>query len=104
MVLVLFVMPSTGILGITGDDGWNLRAIPIFVAIWILIGTLPLMLWAPRHPATDPDLRWNPSQGYVSIVKSVIRDFREEPVMLQYLVASASYRASWEEHTPEHHS
>ncbi|HJB09653.1 MAG TPA: MFS transporter [Candidatus Brachybacterium merdavium] len=92
MVLVLFVMPGTGILGITGDDGWNLRAIPIFVAIWILIGTLPLMLWAPRHPATDPDLRWNPWQGYVSIVKRVIRAFREEPVMLQYLVASAIYR------------
>ena len=92
MVLVLFVMPGTGILGITGDDGWNLRAIPIFVAIWILIGTLPLMLWAPRHPATDPGLRWTPWQGYASIIKRVIRAFREEPVMLQYLVASAIYR------------
>src|SRR5690625_7379353 len=50
------------------------------------------MLWAPRHPATDPDLRWNPWQGYASIVKRVIRAFREEPVMLQYLVASAIYR------------
>src|SRR5699024_12253422 len=52
MVLVLFVMPGTGLLGITGEDGWNYRAIPLFVALWILVGTLPLMLRAPTHPAS----------------------------------------------------
>ncbi|SLN03046.1 putative transporter [Corynebacterium xerosis] len=91
-VLVLFVMPGTGLLGITGDDGWNFRAIPLFVALWILLGTLPLMIWAPKHPATAPAQRWTPLQGYASIVRRVIRAFREEPVMLQYLVASAIYR------------
>src|SRR5699024_8733968 len=68
IVVVLFVLTGTGIVGITGDDGWNLRAIPIFVAIWVLIATLPLMLWAPRHAASDPDLRCNSWQGFVSIV------------------------------------
>lgn len=92
LVLVLFVMPGTGLLGITGDDGWNLRAIPIFVAIWILVGTLPLMIRAPRHRARTPGAGWNPVQGYVSIVKHVRRALREEPVMLMYLVASAVYR------------
>ncbi|WP_193106506.1 MFS transporter [Brachybacterium sp. FME24] len=92
MVLVLFVMPGTGLLGITGEGGWNYRAIPVFVALWILVGTLPLMLWAPKHPASAPGERWNPWQGYASIIKRVIRAFREEPIMLQYLVASAIYR------------
>jgi UMF1 family MFS transporter len=92
LVLVLFVMPGTGLLGITGEDGWNYRAIPLFVALWILVGTLPLMLRAPRHPALAPGERWNPWQGYASIVRRVIRAVREEPVMLQYLVASAIYR------------
>ena len=92
MVLVLFVMPGTGLLGITGEDGWNYRAIPVFVALWILVGTLPLMLRAPQHPASAPDERWNPWQGYASIIRRVLRAFREEPVMLQYLVASAIYR------------
>lgn len=92
LVLVLFVMPGTGLLGITDADGWNYRAIPLFVALWILVGTLPLMLRAPRHPAGDPGQRWNPWQGYASIVRRVIRAVKEEPVMLQYLVASAIYR------------
>lgn len=92
MVLVLFVMPGTGLLGITGEDGGNYRAIPLFVALWILVGTMPLMLRAPRHAATAPGQRWTPWQGYASIGRRVVRAFREEPVMLQYLVASAIYR------------
>ncbi|ATG53127.1 MFS transporter [Brachybacterium vulturis] len=92
MVLVLFVMPGTGLLGITAQSGWNFRAIPLFVALWILVGTLPLMLKAPKHAATAPGERWNPWQGYAHIVRRVIRAFREEPLMLQYLVASAIYR------------
>ena len=92
LVLVLFVMPGTGLLGITDEDGWNLRAVPLFVAAWILAGTLPLMLWAPRHAAAEPGMRWNPLQGYITIIRRVARAVRDEPVMLQYLVASAIYR------------
>ncbi|MGO1896855.1 MAG: MFS transporter, partial [Brachybacterium sp.] len=92
LVLVLFVMPGTGLLGITGENGWNYRAIPLFVALWILVGTMPLMLRAPKHPASAPGEKWNPWQGYAHIVRRVIRAFREEPIMLQYLVASAIYR------------
>jgi UMF1 family MFS transporter len=103
LVLVLFVMPGTGILGISGENGGNLRAIPLFVALWILLGTLPLMLWAPRHRGRglegrvpgDPAAaapRWTPWQGYAAIVRRVVRAFREEPVTLAYLVASAIYR------------
>lgn len=91
-VLVLFVMPGTGLLGITARDGWNYRAIPLFVALWILVGTLPLMLRAPRHAASAPGERWTPWQGYALIGRRVLRAVREEPVMLQYLVASAIYR------------
>ena len=92
VVLVGFVMPGTGLLGISGEDGWHLRAIPLFVAVWILVLTLPLMLWAPRHPAAAPAQRWTPWQGYAQIVRRVVRAVREEPVMLAYLVASAIYR------------
>ena len=92
MVLVLFVMPGTGLLGITGGAGWNYRAIPLFVALWILVGTMPLMLRAPKHTASAPGEKWNPWQGYGHIIRRVLRAFREEPIMLQYLVASAIYR------------
>lgn len=92
LVLVLFVMPGTGLLGLSADGAWNLRAIPVFVAIWVLVGTLPLLRHAPRHPSTEPAARWSPWQGYATIVRRVVRAFRDEPVTLAYLVASAIYR------------
>src|SRR5699024_5710930 len=92
LVLVLFVMPGTGLLGITGEGGWNYRALPLLVAPRSLVGTLPLRLRAPRHPASAPGERWTPWQGYAHIARRVVRAFREEPVMLQYLMASAIYR------------
>ncbi|UYG18043.1 MFS transporter [Brachybacterium huguangmaarense] len=92
IVLVGFVMPGTGLLGITGEDGWNLRAIPIFTAVWILLGTLPLMRRAPATPRPPEARRWTPWQGYAEIGRRIAGAFRHEPVMLQYLVASAVYR------------
>lgn len=92
LVLVLFVMPGTGLLGLPAEDGWNLRAIPVFVAIWILVLTLPLLRRAPAMPRSGDAARWTPWQGYADVVRRVIRAVREEPVMLQYLVASAVYR------------
>jgi UMF1 family MFS transporter len=113
LVLVLFVMPGTGLLGITADAGWNFRAIALFVAAWILVGTLPLMLWAPRPGRGGtgavgvsgaaaaacraagtgaPRERWTPWQGYAQIARRIVRTFREDPRTLAFLVASAIYR------------
>lgn len=92
LVLVGFVMPGTGLLGITGDDGWNLRAIPILVAAWILVGTWPLLRRAPELPARAGAARWTPWQGYLDIGRRLMRARRDEPTMLAYLIASAIYR------------
>ena len=92
IVLLGFVMPGTGLLGITGEDGWNLRAIPIFVALWVLLGTLPLLRHAPAMPRRASAARWTPWQGYLDIGRRLARAWRDEPVMLAYLVSSAIYR------------
>ena len=93
LVLVLFVMPGTGVLGLPAEDGVNFRAIPAFVALWIVVGTLPLMLWAPRHRgAASRGTRWTPLAGYRTIGRRVLRAYRDEPVMLHFLISSAIYR------------
>ncbi|MGQ4532151.1 MFS transporter [Dermabacteraceae bacterium P13138] len=92
LVLIGFVMPNDGLLGITTDESWNLRAIPIFVAVWILVFTLPLMLRAPASPKDPNAPSWNAIDGYVQIARHLKRMAREEPVTLKYLIASAVYR------------
>lgn len=96
MVLLGFVMPGTGLLGLPAEDGWNYRAIAVFVAVWILVGTLPLMLRAPRHAGAAPSAasgeRWTPLAGYRAIGRRVLRARRDEPAMLHFLISSAIYR------------
>lgn len=92
IVLLGFVMPGTGLLGITAEDGWNLRAIPVFVALWMLVGTLPLLRRAPAMPRRADAARWTPWQGYLDIGRRLARAWRDEPVMLAYLISSAIYR------------
>lgn len=92
IVLVGFVMPGTGLLQIPAEDGWNIRAIPIFVALWILVGTAPLLRRAPELPQRIGAATWTPWQGYRDIGRRLVRALRDEPVMLAYLVAQALYR------------
>ncbi|MCS6712204.1 MFS transporter [Brachybacterium sp. EF45031] len=95
VVLLGFVMPGSGLLGITAERAWNIRAIPLFVAVWILVLTLPLMLRAPRHRGRDTTPgadRWTPWQGYAQIGRHLARSWREDRILLWYLVASAIYR------------
>lgn len=92
IVLLGFVMPGTGLFGITGDDAWNLRAIPLFVAAWIIVFTLPIMRHLPPSPHDPNAPAWNPLSGYRSIITRIVRARRDEPVMLHFLIASAIYR------------
>lgn len=92
LVLFLFVMPGTGLLGLPAEDGWHLRAIPVFVAVWILVGTWPLLRRAPAAPRREGAPRWTPWQGYLDVGRRLVRAVRDEPIMLAYLVASAIYR------------
>lgn len=92
LVLVLFVMPDTGVLGITAEKGWNFRIMAVFVALWIFVFTLPIMRHLPPSPRDPSAPRWSPWDGYRHIGLRLWRAWREEPVMLHYLIASAIYR------------
>lgn len=92
IVLFGFVMPGTGLLGIPGEGALNLRLVPLFVAVWILVFTLPLMRQAPPLPRRPDAQRWTPWGGYRDIVTRVVRMWHENRRLLHFFVASAIYR------------
>lgn len=92
LVLVGFVMPGTGLLGIPGTDALNLRAVPLFVALWMLIFTFPIMRNLPPSPVSDDHQKWNPFTSYRDLFLRIVRARRNEPKMLHFLIASAIYR------------
>lgn len=92
IVLFGFVMPGSGLLGIPADGAWNLRAIPLFVALWILVFTAPIMRHLPPSPYDPEAEKWSPVQGYRHILVRIIRAWRDERTMFHFLIASAIYR------------
>ncbi|RRD61518.1 MFS transporter [Leucobacter sp. OH1287] len=92
LVLVGFVMPGTGLFGIPGTDALNLRAVPLFVALWMLIFTFPIMRNLPPSPVSDDHQKWNPFTSYRDLFLRIVRAHRNEPKMLHFLIASAIYR------------
>ncbi|WP_231928165.1 MFS transporter [Devriesea agamarum] len=92
IVLFGFVMPGNGLFGLPAHDAINIRSIPVFVAIWMLVFSLPLMIFTPPSPRDPSAPKWNPLSGYAQIFMRVARACRREPVMLHYLISSAIYR------------
>lgn len=92
LVLIGFVMPGTGLLGLPAENGWNLRAIPVFVGIWIIVGTLPLLRRAPELPRRPGAARWTPWQGYADLGRRLARAWRHERTLFAFLIAQALYR------------
>lgn len=98
LVIVLFGFVQggphgTGLLGITGNESANLRAVALFCAGFLLLFSVPVMIWGPQPDAVrETDGPFNPVRAYGDIARRLGRMWREERPLLHFLVASAIYR------------
>lgn len=84
---------GTGLLGLPGADSVNIRAIALFSAGFLLLASIPVMIWgpSPRHAPRDLG-RFNLVDAYREIFGRIRRMWREERALLHFLLASAVYR------------
>ncbi|MEY2693971.1 MAG: hypothetical protein RL142_319 [Actinomycetota bacterium] len=91
--LVGFVLPEGHYwLGLTDENAINIRTIFLFAAGWILIFTIPLLLWVPEvkaKPGVQPE-------GIIQSYRSLFRQFKtlrqQAPETFKFLISSAVYR------------
>ncbi|WP_460742106.1 MFS transporter [Mariniluteicoccus endophyticus] len=83
---------GTGLLGLPGDDSLNLRAIAPFCALFLLVSSLPIMIWGPKGASVVRADPFNPVRAYADIFQRIIRMWRDERSLLHFLLASAVYR------------
>jgi len=88
--LVAFVLPENP--AITTENSLNIRSIFLFSAIWILVFTIPMILWVP-------EIEKKPNYKKESIAKSYRNTFKElkslrkqAPETFKFLISSAIYR------------
>ena len=93
LVFVGLISGDGGALGVTTDEGLNIRLVALAAAAWFLVFALPVLLFVPELPAAASPL---PRAGFVEsyrlLFAEVRRMWREDRETLKFLVASALFR------------
>lgn len=85
---------TRGLLGLTADDGQNVRAAMLLTAIWFALFALPLLFAAPSAPreANRPRGAVGFFGGYRVLWVEIVSEWRRDHNVVYYLIASAVFR------------
>jgi UMF1 family MFS transporter len=95
LLLVVFValIKDGGALGVSTDDGLNIRVVALVAAAWFLVFALPVLFLVPELPSTASS---TPQVGFVESYRVLARDvramWRDDRETLKFLIASALFR------------
>ncbi|MGC6516922.1 MAG: MFS transporter [Candidatus Puniceispirillaceae bacterium] len=85
LALVIFILPDEAPFGLDKTQAEHIRATMIFAGAWAIFFSLPLFFFVKSPPAT-------PQQGsYLSQVSQAIKDAREIPHMVRFLIARMAF-------------
>ena len=75
-----------------GSDPMTFRIVALGATIWTIVFSIPIFLAIPEPPPTEESRRVGFFAGYVELVRSIARLWRESRNTLWFLIASAVYR------------
>ncbi|WP_148223469.1 MFS transporter [Segniliparus rotundus] len=82
--------PTRGLLRVPAGDGLPVRMSLLLGGVWLLVFSLPLLLFAPKRKEVDT------ARGFFDAYRTVARDLRElwrlDRRVVQYLMVSAVFR------------
>lgn len=82
-----------GLLGVSTDDGLNIRLVVLVAAVWFAVFALPALLLVPELPAdASPAPRTGVIGAYRGVAADLKRMWADDRVVVQYLLASAVFR------------
>lgn len=95
LVIALVFLVGLGdtppLLNLPQEQSENIRAVAPFVALWVLVFTIPMMLFTHDAPRSAKPLGLVMRSGGVRLVEG-LRAIRGYPNLVRFLVASAIYR------------
>ena len=93
LVYVGLISGDGGVLGVSTDDGLNIRWVAVVAAIWFLAFSIPVLLAVPELPADASPV---PNVGFAASYRVLFAElrtmWREDRHTLQFLIASALFR------------
>ena len=85
-----FVETDTSLFGIPTEDAAHVRAVVLLAAAWFALFSLPLFLFTPDRPSTGRSASNAVREG-LAMLRATIRDIRNYPAILRFLVARTLY-------------
>lgn len=76
--------------GFNLDDGFQLRATSLLVAVWFAVFSIPLFLWTPDQPSSGLPLGHAISDG-LALLGRTLREVREHGNIVRFLFAHMIY-------------
>ncbi|MCW2842051.1 MAG: rane protein [Aeromicrobium sp.] len=93
IVYVGLISGDGGLLGVSTDNGLNIRWVAVVAAVWFLAFSLPVLFAVPELPAGASPV---PSAGFVDSYRVLFAElrtmWREERATVWFLIASALFR------------
>ncbi len=93
IVYVGLISGDGGVLGVSTDNGLNIRWVAVVAAVWFLAFSIPVLLMVPELPADAspvPDVGFR--ESYRVLFAEIRTMWREDRHTLQFLIASALFR------------
>lgn len=92
IVLQLFVQPSFDWFGASTQDGFNIRLVAVFSALWFFIFALPVLFAVPELPRPAGAARLGFLASYGLLIRRITAIYRTSPHTIYFLLASAIFR------------
>jgi UMF1 family MFS transporter len=92
IALVGFVLPDNPLFGIGKENAIHIRTIFLFASAWILIFTIPLLIWVPEIAKKSGAKKESILASYRGVFQQ-LKTLREQaPETFKFLISSAVYR------------
>ena len=90
--LVGFVLPENPWFGIGKENAIHVRTIFLFASAWILVFTIPLLLWVPEIAKKAGAKKESILQSYAGLWNQLKTLRKQAPETFKFLISSAVYR------------
>jgi UMF1 family MFS transporter len=92
VALVGFVLPENPLFGIGTENAINIRTIFLFAAAWILVFTIPMLIWVPEIPKRSDARKESILASYRGVFQQLKTLRQQAPETFKFLISSAVYR------------
>lgn len=90
--LVGFVLPDNPLFGIGKENAIHIRTIFVFASVWILVFTIPLLLWVPEIEKKANARKESILASYKGVFQQLKTLRKQAPETFKFLISSAVYR------------